>query len=431
MKKLVAAVMAAAMVSGAFVSCKKNAKVKSNISNGGKVLNIYCWNDEFKTRFDTYVRAEIEAKGVTVNFIQAPNQDGVYRQKLDAALEAASTAKAEDKIDMFLVEADYALAYVDTPFTVPVKDLGITDSDLANQFKYTKDIMTDGQGVLKGVSWQGCPGGFCYRRSIAKAVLGTDEPEEVQKALSDWDKFDKVAADAKAKGYFMLSGFDDAFRVFSDNVKTPWVTNKKITMDPMIKRWIDQTKTYTDKGYNNKASLWSAESTKGMAKNGKVFGYFGPAWFIDFCMNKEASGDWAFCNGPMGFSWGGTWICAANGTDNADEIKTIMKKLTCDKDTMVRIAKEYNDFTNNEPAMNEVAADPSYHNEFLGGQNHMAFFVKSAASIKKENITKYDQECTEEIMAAMSDYFNGLVDYDTALNNFYDKVEKRCPGVTR
>ena len=95
----------------------------------------------------------------------------------------------------------------------------MTSADVANQYKYTKDIMTDSKGVLKGVSWQACPGGFIYRRSIAKAVLGTDDPAKVQEALSSWDKFDAVAAQAKAKGYFMLSGFDDAFRVFSDNAK--------------------------------------------------------------------------------------------------------------------------------------------------------------------------------------------------------------------
>ena len=61
----------------------------------------------------------------------------------------------------------------------------------------------------------------------------------------------------------MLSGYDDAYRVFSDNVGTACVKGNKIVIDPQIKRWIAQTKTYTDKGYNNKANLWSNESFKG------------------------------------------------------------------------------------------------------------------------------------------------------------------------
>ena len=45
-------------------------------------------------------------------------------------------------------------------------------------------------GVQKGTTWQATPGLFAYRRSIAKDVLGTDDPTEVQTYLSDWDKLD-------------------------------------------------------------------------------------------------------------------------------------------------------------------------------------------------------------------------------------------------
>lgn len=61
-------------------------------------------------------------------------------------------ASADDKIDIFLVEADYALKYVDTDYTMALKDLGISDDDVKDQYQYTKDIVTDSDGVLKGVS---------------------------------------------------------------------------------------------------------------------------------------------------------------------------------------------------------------------------------------------------------------------------------------
>jgi hypothetical protein len=39
---------------------------------------------------------------------------------------------------------------------MPVADLGIdVDCELANQYQDTKDIVTDKDGNLKGVSWQG------------------------------------------------------------------------------------------------------------------------------------------------------------------------------------------------------------------------------------------------------------------------------------
>lgn len=441
MKKIVAFAVAGLAALLALTGCndKKNTSEKS-----GKVLNIYVWNTEFQERFNTYYASKLPAD-VTVNWVITPNQDNAYQNKLDEALMRQDSAPADEKIDLFLVEADYALKYVDTDFTLDViKDIGITQDDIKNQYKYTQDIMTSKSGNLKGLTWQACPGGFIYRRSIAKDVLGTDDPAEVGKALADWEKFNAVAKDAKKKGYFMLSGYDDAFRAFSDNMKTPWVVNDKITIDPQIEAWIAQTKEFTENGYNNKASLWSPESTQGMGAKGKVFGYFGPAWFIDFVMapgslndqNAEKKlgngsyGDWAFCKGPQGFSWGGTWICGAKGSDNIDIIRDVLKTLTCDAAVMTEIAKKSGDFTNNIPAM-EAVANSDYQNPFLGGQNHIKFFLDSATSIDKSCITQYDQGMSEKIQSAMKDYFDGKVSLDQAWANFYTSIQELYPKLKK
>ena len=117
----------------------------------------------------------------------------------------------------------------------------------------------------------GLSGGFIFRRSIARDVIGSDKPEDVQKAPSSWNQFDAVAASAHDKGYFMLSGYDDAFRVFSDNMNNAWVEDSTVVIDLSIERWIEQTKSYASNGYNNKANLWSAESFQGAAEDGKSF----------------------------------------------------------------------------------------------------------------------------------------------------------------
>ena len=413
----------------------------SSGSNGGKVLNIYVWNEEFMTRVKNYYPEYNEIDDtigdVKVNWIIIPNQGYNYQDALDEALARQASAKADDKVDIFLVESDYALKYTDTPYTLDVKaDLGFTDADLSKQFQYTKDIAT-ANGKLKGLTWQACPGGVIYRRSIAKKLFGTDDPDVVQKKINTWSDFDKVAALAKSRGYFMVSGYDDDYRVFSDNMKSPWVINGKINVDDSIREWVAQQKIYTDKGYNNKASLWSQEQWDGAKKDGKVFCYFGPAWFIDFSLAPQVGdaetgsyGDWAFCKGPQGYSWGGTWICAAAGTDNKTLVKDILAKLTTDDTIMTRIAKEEGDFTNNEKAM-EAVANSDYGNPFLGGQNHISFFLKSAKSIDKSTISPYDQGMNEELQAAMHDYFNGKVDEATAWENFYTAIKEKYPNLTR
>lgn len=125
----------------------------------GKVFNIYCWNEEFKSRLTDHYPGYEEVDGttgkigdITVKWNITPSDDNAYQNNLDATLLKQADAAADDKIDLFLVEADYALKYVDTDYTMPVKDLGITDADLANQYQYTKDVVTDSNGNLKGVS---------------------------------------------------------------------------------------------------------------------------------------------------------------------------------------------------------------------------------------------------------------------------------------
>ncbi len=419
---------------------------KETAKEQGKVLNIYCWNEEFQTRFKAYFEEKgLIPEGVTVNWVITPNEGNAYQNKLDEALLQQENIADDEKVDIFLVEADYALKYVDTPYTLDViNEVGLTQADVSKQYKYTKDIMTDKNGVLKGVSWQACPGGFIYRRSIAKAVIGSDKPEDVQAALSSWDKFDKVAADAKAKGYFMLSGYDDAFRVFSDNMGSAWVDGNKINIDPSIKRWIAQTKLYSENGYNNKANLWSAESFQGATLSGKVFGYFGPSWFQDFCLapatledpngakavGNGSYGDWALVKGPQGFSWGGTWICGAAGSDNIDLIRSVMYTLTCDEETLKSIAMEYGDFTNNEEAMGNMAKS-EYSNKFLAGQNHISVLLDSAKSIDRSNMSPYDQGMTEKLQNAFSDYFNGTISEEQAWNNFYTAVTELYPNLSK
>lgn len=412
----------------------------------GTVLNIYCWNTEFQDRFTKYFdEAGLIPEGITVNFVITSNQGNAYQNKLDQVLLSQSRLADDDKIDIFLVEADYALKYVNTDFTLDViNDVGLTEADVAGMYQYTKDTVTDSAGALKGVSWQACPGGFIYRRSIAADVLGSSEPADVQAALDTWDKFDATAAAAKAKGYFMLSGFDDAFRVFSNNVSAPWVdADDKIQVDESIKTWVAQTKLYTDSGYNNKANLWSAESWAGAGVDGKVFGYFGPGWFFDFCLmpetlaDKEGAkevgngsyGDWGLVKGPQGFFWGGTWICAAVGSDNLDLVKDIMFTLTCDKDTLVSITTDLGDFTNNVAAMEEIAAS-DYVSDFLGGQNHISVLLDSATSISMANIGPYDQGMTEKFQAAFADYFNGIVTEEEAYANFFDKIIVMYPNLS-
>ena len=394
----------------------------------GKVFNIYAWNEEFKGFFEKYYTVP---EGITVNWIINPNADGVYQDKLDEALLNQANAAADDKIDMFLAEADYILKYTDSEYTQDVEALGVTD--FSNAYEYTVQAASDANGTVKGVSFQCCPSALIYRRSIAKDVLGTDDPAEVQAKLDSWDKFNAVAADAKAKGYMMTASESATFRVFSNNGETPLVTDGKLTLNDAIKAWQAQAKDFSDKGYTQTCDIWSDECTAQMFKDGKTMCYFGPAWYYNFSMGnaqdpeKGCPGDWAICEGPQAHFWGGTWLLAATGSDNPTMLADVMNTFINDEEVCTKLVKDEAQFSNNQTVNAACAAEGG--NEFLGGQNDTAVFVELAKNIKFENKTIYDQLLTEGLQSYWREYCDGEVTEEEAMSNYYKYINEKYPEI--
>lgn len=305
---------------------RPSAEWKSDLSGDtGKVLNIYCWNEEFKNRMtDYYPGYQDNGDGtgsignVKINWILTPTYDMNYQNSLDTALSDRAKASDDDRIDMFLIEDYYAPKYIGAKdVCLSMADLGLTDY-MADQYQYTKDIVTDEDGNIKASSWLSCPGVYLYRRSAAKEVFGTDDPEKIQEYFSDWDTFAKSAQKLKDKGWKAVAGYDDAYRVFYQNVSGPWVVDDRIVIDDHIMDWVRQTKEFADKGFLDGTLPWSEQWMLGASSSGDVFGYFGCTWFTDYTMTsisldnfdgEEAAGngtwgDWAAIEGPQSYFWG-------------------------------------------------------------------------------------------------------------------------------
>ena len=159
MKKIVWTATAAAALMATLLSGCQKSNASSSVSadslvEEGKVFNIYCWNEEFKGYCETYYfgtkplydpdnsvansgretgdevyyeAAKGVPEGMTINWIINPSSDGIYQDKLDQALLSQAKAKPDQKVDLFLAEADYILKYVDSDYTADVTKMGVTD----------------------------------------------------------------------------------------------------------------------------------------------------------------------------------------------------------------------------------------------------------------------------------------------------------------
>ncbi len=461
-KKTLGIILSTAMVAGILAGCgggstaaapkaddsaaTTEAEAEAATSDEGTVLNVQCWNDEFINRVaDHYPGYEKiddttgKIGDVTVKFTITPSTDNAYQNNLDTVLPANADAAADDKVDIFLVEADYALKYVaaDAGVAMSLADLGITDADLSKQYQYTKDVVTDENGVIRGSSWQACSAGLIYNREIAKAVFGTDEPAEVQEYVKDWDTFKESADKIKAAGYNVTATVNDTYRVYSNNVSAPWVQDGKVVLDDNIKKWVDDSKELVDKGETTTAGLWSDDWSKGFFKDQPVFCYFGPAWLINFSMHADEDGSvakdggYGLVTGPQGYYWGGTWVCAAEGTDNPTLVKDIILTMTTNDDVMKDIAVKDMDCVNNKDVLAALSADESGSNSVLGGQNPYEMLAKGAELVDMSNISIYDQGCNEEFQNAMKDYFDGNSSYEDALAQFNANIVVKYPELAQ
>lgn len=450
-KRVVAVLLAAVTAAGLLAGCGgKGSENGSGSTEEGKVINIYSWNDEFRTRLEA-VYPEVESTsddgtvttlkdGTEIHWIINPNQDGVYQQKLDEALMNQADAAPDDKVDIFLSETDYVYKYTDAEADVamPLEDLGIDpETDLADQYEFTKTTASDENGVQRGSTWQCCPGLLVYRRDIAKDVFGTDDPAAVGEKVKDWDTLKVTAEELKAKGYYTFSSYADTFRLYGNSISEPWVAvgDTTIKVDQKIMDWVSDSKEWLDAGYldKNVKGQWNDDWNKAMSSSSKVFAFLLPAWGIDFTLNPNwdgGDGAWAVTNPPQEYNWGGSYIHACTGTDNPEHVKDIILSLTADKDNLLKISKDYLDFTNTVSGMQEAAESDEYASDFLGGQNPYQYYAPVAENIQIAPLSSYDQGCVELIQNSFSDYFQGNVDFDRAKSNFETAIKERYPDIT-
>ena len=388
-----------------------------------------------------------------------------------AASEGASTGgynvsspeePAREPVDLFVADESILPHYVRSEHVLEiVGGVGTAEQLLEDQFPYTRKEASDESGVQKAVSWHVTPGVFIYRRSIAKEVLGTDDPSFVQEAVSDWDKFEETAGRMSSAGYYMLSGYDDTYQAYADHRTLPWVKDNVVDVDEHMLKWAEQARTFAENEYTHGTEMWSDEWYLDHSGEGNVFGFFDTNQGIRFTLEdkaqgntrlddeeddfeyvnpedandedeevEDAVGDYGACKGPAAFHQGGSWILAADCGDNPTLTRYIMESLTCNPKIMQQITENIGEFTNSISGMQELSQTP-HELEVLSGQDPFPVLLDVAGSITPTPLTEYDDDLNLGFQVSMRDYITGLIQEDTAIDRFYGAVSIRYPDLER
>ena len=416
----------------------------------GKVLNIFCWDESLESLFIMYYPGyeDIEdRKGrigdVTINWV-IPEEEDKYMDLVAEKLLTAEYLQPDERVDLYLAPEEDLAIYVNSDYSLDVREkVGLTDEELEDQFSFTQQMASTDEGVLKAVTWQASPGVFVYRRSIAKDVLGTDDPNAVQKAVADWKKFQETAAAMGKKKYYMLSGYYDSFVAFRFGAEKHWENDGKLVIPDSMIEWRNMMAAFTKKNYHHKTFIGESEWVADQGPSGKVFGFFRAITDIDSRMaaysladadlapqaGNGIYGDYAVCCGPQTFCSGGVWILASPSSDNLLLDKEIMENLTCNSTLLYKIAQNEDIFTNTISGMKKMAGE-GRTDAFLGGQNPYEVYYDAATRLSCLPAGNYDRWTGDTFRNSLIKSFTGEMTQNEAMEYFYKRVEARYPELT-
>ena len=419
------------------------AKQEMTIGTGAEVINLWSFTNEIPNMVNQYVTQNPAfGEKYTVQCTIIATDGGAYQQALDAALVAGGDTAP----DMYAAEAAFILKYSQgdmAKFAATYESLGIdvdAKAAAAEIAPYTIDIGSrDGKVVALG--YQATGGAMIYRASIAKEVFGTDDAAEIESIVGagsgNWDKFWEAAATLKEKGYAVVSGAGDMWNVCEKSATQAWIVNGELNIAPEREAYLDIAKKLKDEGLSNDASGWTEAWYADMAGTGPkgVFCFFGPAWLINYVMigncggeaeGQGTYGDWRVCAPPVGFFWGGTWVLGRDGTAHAEGVAELIEWITLDTSETGLQYLWANDKMGNGAkdtvASGVVMAKSDGTLPFCGGQNIFPAFIAGNANASGKAMTQYDETINGYFTDAATQYAEGNLDRDGAIEAFKTNV---------
>lgn len=419
---------AAMLLAGCGNSGSKSASDGS--STKGKTLRVWTFTDDMKKIINDYYVPAHKDLDYKIKITVVPFEN--FQTKVDPVLGTKNGP------DLIALDASFVKKYVTSGKMADLADVGIKSAS-KDTIKYVKDVGKDQNGKQVAMSWQATPGAFYYRASLAKQLLGVNNPEEMQAKISDAASFTKTAEEIKEKSdgkVFMTSSTCDLFEPMIGARKTPWVVDNKLKIDKSMYDLLDMSKEFVSKKLTQDTVEQSSEYFSGMSSN-NIFGYSLPSWGLFYWLQPNAkssktgndtTGDWRVVTGPWQYSWGGTYLGAVKGSGMQKEAEKIAKWVGTNASFQEKWAKKQNDFVSNTKVVDKIA--PEFKSEFLDGQNQYKQFAESASGINGKLLTKYDQTIQKLFVDnALTPYSQGKITKDQAIKAFKENVQNAYPDL--
>ncbi len=413
MKRKWALLMAGVMAFGmAMTGSAAEAETNTDLSG---TLEVWGWTTDPQYQIEAFEKAY---PNVTVNYTMiGTDYDTKMQTIVDNRTEGPDVFYADVKTVKNYIESDAWETLTDDPYNIDVSD----------SEDYTVKLGSDSDGNVKALSYQATPGGFWYKRDLAKKYLGTDDPDEISEMLSTTEGMLDVAEKLKEGSNgetHMFASYKDLWQFANYGMRSvAWVDGNKFQMDDYIPEFFDLAKTVRDNGYDAKIDTWS-EAWYASCADDSVFGYAEPTWGLQYVIQTgapDSEGNWGLASMPAAYFNGGSYLGIYQESQNKELAAEYVKFVCTNKDFLAQYAKDKGDYTSLK-SVNKEIADGGYEESWCAGQNTFKFFSDQMDKINTDIVTKYDDTIGNLMLNNVDLYLNGQLDKDAAIAQFKDDV---------
>lgn len=310
-------------------------------------LNIYSYDDDLAKMVKYYAETHPEFN-YNVKLYHHSQIDNYHTlSKMNENMQS----DGPEVVDIYCVPYVYSHEVIKGEYSkhaCTYKELGIdVDAALkkADIPQHIIDAGTNPDGEIIALPYLTGANVFMYRRSIARDVWGTDDPDKIAGIIGagteKWDRFLEAAQTLKEHGCYIVPRFTDLSNMIDTSLAASIMeSDEGGEINPKWQVFMDVSKKMMDNGYIRKMDEyhWMGEWIDVM--NGKgdkpAFGYVIPYDYIGYLLRSDillnsTDGDWAICLPPFNTSAGFcTGIMVNKDSPNKDALGPLIEWLTLD-----------------------------------------------------------------------------------------------------
>lgn len=337
--------------------------------------------------------------------------------KDEFAWENVLTEAAQGDADVYTIEAAQMQKWLESDVLFP-----LTDVSAEVYAPYTTAFATNQSNQLMALTWSVTPVNLYYRRSIAKAVLQSDEPEAVAAAMSNMAAVAELGSKLQAAGYKIFANANDMKPFYQVADKA-----EKAVISPEEQVFLDGIRQMRADYRIAELDTWSSDWFKSMygkatnpvtGKNLDVFAYVMPSWGKDYILEKAGDkqenaeavqnptwGDWAASALPTAQFEEGIWLGVNKNSKQTDMAKAFLVYVTQNQAFLEKWLERTKELPAYLPILESYKMD--VEDSFLGGQKVMPLYLETVKAIPAKSAWQIAEE--KAYYSVLEEYLQGKV----------------------